>query len=191
MLQHGLFVRLGEDGVVLAVLFQQVLGGIDLVGGLVEFGVYLLHKHLVLEALAPMLVGLLARLGPRGVLALYAVCLVRLEIPLCRMQKVRRELHALAKPAAVEVVDIVSETWIAGMNLVVKREFAFGKLVQVALKEHGVVEVVVRDKVGPRLLRNAVVELLLKYVVFRQHVAKAPGDLPVIVLRRDICRARS
>ena len=183
VLQNRLFVWLGEDGVVLAVLLHEVFRGIDLVRRLVELRAEDLDERLVLESPAPVVLRLLLRLGPGRVLALHAIRLVRRKIPLHRREEVRRELHALREAATVEVVYVEAEGRIARVQLVVERLLALRELVQVGFQEHGVVEVVERNEVRPRLLRDVVVELLLEDVVLRQHVTDAARDLPVVVLR--------
>ena len=183
VLEDRLLVRLGENRVVLAILLDETLGGVYLVRRLVELRAEDLDKRLVLEPTAPMVLRLLPSLGPRRVLALDAVRLVRREVPLHRREEVRRELHALGEAAAVEVVDVEAERRVSGPQFIVDRLLALRELVHVGFQEHGVVEVVERHEVRPRLLRDVVVELLLEDMVLLQHVTEAAGDLPVVVLR--------
>ena len=184
VLQHRLFVGFGEDRRVLAVLLDEVARRVERVGGLVEFVVYLHHEDLVLEPPAPMVLGVGLRLGPRRVLALDAVGLARREVPFVDgRQEVRGEEDALLQPLHVEVVHLEPEADVAGLYLVVNRQFALRKPVEVALEEHRVVEVVERHEVGPRAARDLVVEPLLQHVELRQHVAEALRDVAVVVLR--------
>ena len=147
-------------------------------------------QQLVLHPLAPVLLGLRARLRPRRVLALDAVRLVRREVPRAVHEQVRREIDALAQAFDVEVVEVVAERDVAAPDLVVQRRLARGEAVEVGLQEDRVVEVVERDEVRPGAARYLVVQRLLQDVVLRQHAPEPLGDAPVVVARLDGLRGR-
>ena len=189
VLQDRLLVRLREHRHVLPIVLCNVCDNVERVGGLVQFVVHLPDQHLVLEALAPVLLGIRHGLRPRRVLATDAVGLVRREVPLRLRQEVRRKVDALPQPPHVEVVDVIAEAHVARTDLVVQRLLVRREAVKIGLQEDRMIVVVERHEVRPRPLRDLVVQRLLEDVVLRQRISEPLRDLPVVVPWRH-CRRR-
>ena len=216
VLKNRLGIGLGNLDRILAVLLQQILlrrVGLALLGSLVPFfrivliglivavralgllrrlllDIKLAREHLgenlVLDLLSPEVLGLLAGLRPRRVLALDAVDLIGREVPLGGRQKVRREVVPFPETLDEDVVDVEAEADVAMLKLVVERLLAGREAIQVALQEDRMVDVVVCHQIGPCTLGNDVVQSPLQDMVSRQHRRKARRDLPVVGLRRNL-----
>ena len=151
VLEDGLLVRFRHEDHVLAITLDEIRRDIQTIGRLVQVMVNPGDQDLVLDALAPAVLGLGPRLRPRGVLPADTVGLGRREIPgPCLRQQVRDESDTFAESLHIEIVDVISEGDVAIPDLIVNRQFVRGETIEVGLQEHGMVEVIERDEIGPR-----------------------------------------
>ena len=182
ILQHLLFIGFGKHGCVLAIFADEIIADIDGIGGLVKLAAYQLHQHLVLYALAPILLRLDTILRPRSVLAANAVFFVGGKVPAALDEQIGGKVDALAKPLDIEVVDFEAKPDIAAANFVVERYLVRRELIKIRLEEHRMVEVVKSYEIRPRPARNLVIESVLRNMIFGKHIAKTLGDPPMVIL---------
>ena len=145
-----------------------------------------LGKQLVLDALAPYLVALLARRRPWRLLAVELALLLHREVELRRLQHVGDVVHALLEAMDEHLVDVVRERHVPAPERVADAKAQRLKLVKVRLQEHAVPVVVHRNQVGPSPLGDLLAQRLLRHVVRGQHPRDLARDAAVVLLRLDV-----
>ena len=145
-----------------------------------------LGKQLVLDALAPYLVALLARRRPWRLLAVELALLLHGKVELRSLQHVGDIVHALLKTMDEHLVDVVRERHVTAPERVADAKAQRLELVQVRLQEHAVPVVVHRNQVGPSPLGYLLAQRLLRHVVRGQHPRDLARDAAVVLLRLDV-----
>ena len=152
---------------------------------LVELAVQHDGEHLVLDALAPDLILLLARRRPGGVLAPPLVILVHGKVELRAHEQIRDEIDALGDAFKEKTMHVIHERDVTGLQRIVDLRLHRGETVDVRLAEHHPGVVVVRNKICPGAPAHLIVERTPQHMLLLQTLDQFLRHLAVVRLRRE------